>query len=126
MLRAVKSLLGSLAVVPFLVSDLRAFGRDAVQAVIDTGDMPSTMSGGHLPMHLYRWSELADLLRRNRCEIVAVSSSGFAIGRLHQGLLAGLTDEEREVVTNWAIQLAAEPGAIDTGEHIIGVVRKTS
>ncbi len=126
LLLSVMSLIGSVAHVRYLISDLRAFGREAVQAVIDSGDLPPVMSGGHLAMHLYRWSELAELLRRHRCDIVAASSSGLAIGRLHNEMLAALAPDEREAVTDWAIHLAPEPGAIDMGEHIIVVVRKTA
>ena len=125
-LLSVMALLGVVTLVPFLISDLRAYGREAVQAVIDTGDLPSTMIRGHAPMHLYRWSELSELLRRHPCEIVAASSSGFAIGLLHNELIAGMTEEERKVITDWAIELAPEPGAIDVCEHIIAVVRKAS
>jgi SAM-dependent methyltransferase len=123
---SVMSLIGSIAHVPYLVSDFRAFGKEAVQGVIDSGDLPPTMSGGHLAMHLYRWSELAELLRRHPCEIVAAYSSGLANGRLHHQLLADISDAERDALTDWAIQLAGEPGAIDMGEHIIAVVRKRS
>ena len=125
-LLSVMSLLGVVTPVRFLISDLRAYGRDAVQAVIDTGDLPSTMIRGHAPMHLYRWSELSELLRRHPCQIVAACSSGFAIGLLHNELIAAMTEEEREVITNWAIELAPERGAIDVSEHIIAVVRKES
>ena len=125
-LLSVMSLLGVVTPVRFLLSDLRTYGRDAVQAVIDTGDLPSTMIRGHAPMHLYRWSELSELLRRHPCEIVAACSSGFAIGLLHNELIAGMTEEERRLITNWAIDLAPEQGAIDVSEHIIAVVRKAS
>jgi SAM-dependent methyltransferase len=123
---SVMSLIGSLAHVPYLVSDMRAFGKEAVQAVIESGGLPPTMSGDHLAMHLYRWTELADLLRRHSCDIVAAYSSGLANGRLHHQLLADISDAERDALTGWAIQLAGEPGAIDMGEHIIAVVRKRS
>jgi ubiquinone/menaquinone biosynthesis C-methylase UbiE len=125
-LLSVMSLMGVVTPVRFLISDLRAFGQDAVQAVIDTGDLPSSMIRGHAPMHLYRWSELSELLRRHHCEIVAACSSGFAIGLLHNDLIADMTEEERKVITNWAIELAPELGAIDVSEHIIAVVRKAS
>jgi SAM-dependent methyltransferase len=123
---SVMSLIGSIGHLPYLLSDMHAFGQEAVQGVIDSGDLPSTMSGGHLAMHLYRWSELAELLRRHPCEIVAAYSSGLVNGRLHHQLLAAMTDAERDAMTGWAIQLADEPGAVDMGEHIIAVVRKRS
>jgi len=125
-LLSVMSLLGVVTPVRFLLSDLRAYGRDAVQGVIDTGDLPSTMTRGHAPMHLYRWAELSELLGRHPCEIVAACSSGFAIGLLHNELIFGMTEDERNLITDWAIELAPEQGAIDVSEHIIAVARKSS
>jgi hypothetical protein len=79
---------------------------------------------GHLPMHMYRWSKLEALLGRHSCAIVAASASALTFGRLHGELLASLTDDERALLTEWEIDLAAEPGAISMGEHIIAVARK--
>lgn len=125
LLLSVMSLVGSTAAgLPAVIDQARSHGSDAVTTVVETGDLPSALSGGHLPMHMYRWSELEGLLRRLRCEIMAASASGLAFGRLHHELLGGLTEAEREMVTRWAIDLGAEQGAIDMGEHIIAVVRK--
>ncbi len=107
-----------------VIDDLRNHGPEVVEAVIDTGDLPPMLSG-HAPMHMYRWSELRDLLERHPCRIVAASASGLSFGRVHRELHRGLTDEERERLTAWEIDLAAEPGAISMGEHIIAVVQKT-
>jgi ADP-ribose pyrophosphatase YjhB (NUDIX family) len=75
-------------------------------------------------MHMYRWSELRDLLERRPCRIVAASASGLTFGRIHRDLHLSLTEEEREQLTAWEIDLAAEPGAISMGEHIIAVMQK--
>jgi hypothetical protein len=37
-----------------------------------------------------------------------------------------MTEDERNLITDWAIELAPEQGAIDVSEHIIAVVRKSS
>ncbi len=103
--------------------DLRRYGPDVVEAVIHTGDLPAALSG-HAPMHMYRWSELRDLLERHRCRIVAASASSLSFGQLHRELHLTLTDDERALLTAWEIDLAAEPGAIGMGEHIIAVVQK--
>jgi SAM-dependent methyltransferase len=102
----------------------RSHGPEVVQAVIETGDLPSELSG-HAPMHMYRWGELRDLLERHSCRIVAASASGLSYGRVHRKLHLSLTDEERDRLAAWEIDLAAEPGAIGMGEHIIAVVEKS-
>jgi SAM-dependent methyltransferase len=86
-------------------------GPDAVLGVVATGHLP-TEFGGHLPMKMYRWSELSELLSAHG-EIVAATATGlFADAPEHQDLLAGLE-----------LDLGAERGAIDAGHHILAVVR---
>jgi ubiquinone/menaquinone biosynthesis C-methylase UbiE len=101
----------------------RSRGPQVVQAVIESGDLSPELSG-HAPMHMYRWSELRDLLGRHPCRIVTASASGLSYGRVHRDLHLSLSEEERERLTAWEIDLAAEPGALGIGEHIIAVVQK--
>jgi len=124
LLLSVMSLVGATAGgLAEVIDDLRTHGSDVVQAVIDTGDLPTELSS-HAPMHMYRWSELRDLLERHPCRIVTASASGLSYGRVHRDLHLSLSEEERERLTAWEIDLAAEPGAIGIGEHIIAVVQK--
>ncbi len=124
LLLSVMSLVGSAAGgLAAVIQDARTHGPEAVESVIETGDLPPELSG-HVAMHMYRWNELQALLGRHRCEIAAASASSLSFGRLHQELIAGLTDAERERLVRWEVDLAAEPGAISMGEHIIAVVRR--
>lgn len=126
LLVSVMSLVGATAAgLPAVIHHLRTHGRDVVDLVIRTGDLPSDLSG-HLPMHMFRWSELEVLLGRHACEVVAASASALTFGRLHSELLASLTDDERALLTAWEIDLAGDRGAISMGEHIIAVARKMS
>jgi 2-polyprenyl-3-methyl-5-hydroxy-6-metoxy-1,4-benzoquinol methylase len=89
----------------------RTYGPEAVQGVTSTGFLPEQY-GGHLPMKLYRWRELAALLA-SAGEVVAASATGlFRDAPDHADLL-----EELE------LDLGREPGAIDAGRHILAVVR---
>jgi hypothetical protein len=72
---------------------------------------------GHLPMQLFRWHELQELLARHG-EIVAASAAGLL-----------KTDEPddpalRDLLTRLELDLGAEPGAIDGGEHMLAVLRR--
>jgi len=72
---------------------------------------------GHLPMSVYRWPELREMLEPHG-EIVASSAAG---------LLASVDPEEpelRDLLERWEIDLAADPGAISCGQHILAVVRR--
>jgi len=124
LLLSVMSLVGSAAGgLAAVIEDARRHGPETVESVIETGDLPPELSG-HVAMHMYRWSELQALLGRQRCEIVAASASSLSFARLHQGLISSLSDAERERLIRWEIELAAEPGAVSMGEHIIAVVRR--
>jgi 2-polyprenyl-3-methyl-5-hydroxy-6-metoxy-1,4-benzoquinol methylase len=86
-------------------------GAHAVHRVTETGFLPQEY-GGHLPMKLYRWRELAALLA-SVGDVVAASATGlFRNAPEHADLLAELE-----------LDLGREPGAIDAGRHILAVVR---
>jgi SAM-dependent methyltransferase len=118
-LLSVMSLVG--AVWHYLDVLLGLAARDGVELtdeIIRTGFLPEKQDYGHLPMHLFRWRELQGLLARHG-EIVAASAAG---------LLKTDEPEEpelRELLTRLELDLGSEPGAIDGGEHMLAVMRKT-
>jgi SAM-dependent methyltransferase len=79
-----------------------------ILAVVESGVLPQSESG-HPAMKLYRWRELRALLEAHG-EVVAASATGLFHG--DSGLLARIE-----------LDLGAEPGAIDLGNHILAVVR---
>jgi SAM-dependent methyltransferase len=109
---SVMSLVGStIHALSGVLSVAGEYGPDAVLGVTATGHLP-TEYGGHLPMKMYRWSELSELLGAHG-EIAAATATGlFADSPEHLGLLSKLE-----------LDLGAEPGAIDAGHHILAVVR---
>jgi hypothetical protein len=109
---------------PAIVELASKVGFDAEADVLRTGNLPSGQAGGHLDMHLYRWSELQALLERHPCTIVAASASSVGHTPDIQRLLNEATESERAEIERWAIELAAEPGFVSAGEHIIAVVRR--
>jgi hypothetical protein len=87
------------------------YGSAAVSGVTASGLLPREY-GGHLPMKMYRWRELQELLSPHG-EIVAASATGlFKDSADHEDLLAEVE-----------LELGAEPGALDAGRHILAVVR---
>jgi hypothetical protein len=69
-------------------------------------------------MKLYRWSELEALLSRHGTIVAAAAA----------GLLPGPAPEEPELqafIGRVERELAAEPGALASGQHILAVVQKT-
>jgi SAM-dependent methyltransferase len=86
-------------------------GADAVTGVTATGFLPREY-GGHLPMKLYRWRELQELVSHHG-EIVAAAAAG----------LFKDSAEYEELLARVELDLGAEPGAIDAGRHILAVAR---
>jgi SAM-dependent methyltransferase len=115
---SVMSLLGAIShYLEIAVELARRDGVELMDEIVRTGFLPDKPDYGHLSMHLYRWRELEQLLSRHG-EIVA----GAAAGLLK-------TDEPnepelRDLLVRLELDLGAEPGAIDGGEHMLAVVRK--
>jgi SAM-dependent methyltransferase len=97
---------------------IERFGWDrAVAGVFATGLLDGEINDGHV-MRMYRWRELAALLGRHGCRVVAASASNFlSIGN----------EEAFALSEDWLeLEVAAcrEPGALDGGTHIVAVVEK--
>jgi ubiquinone/menaquinone biosynthesis C-methylase UbiE len=117
-LLSVMSLVGTVTHYAEVLLDLvRRDGSDVNHEIVRTGLLPQAEGYGHLPMKLYRWSELETLLTRHGT-VVAASAAG---------LLPTLYPEEpelREFVARVELELASEPGALSSGQHILAVLRK--
>jgi hypothetical protein len=102
---------------PALVELARRDGTRLNEAIVLTGLLGEDEGYGHLPMKLYRWSELQELL----------SGHGRIVHASAAGLLPALYPEEPELRTfleRVELELVEEPGALSCGEHIVAVVRK--
>lgn len=117
-LLSVMSLVGT--VVHFTQVVLDCARRDGVamnDEIMRTGLLPQGKGYGHLPMKLYRWSELETLLAQHGT-VVAASAAG---------LLPALYPDEpelREFIARVELELASEPGALSCGQHILAVLQK--
>ena len=102
---------------PQLLDLVRRDGLAPNDEIIRTGVLPQDEGYGHLPMKLYRWSELESLLSRHGT-VVAASAAG---------LVPALYPEEpelQEFIERVELELASEPGAVGCGQHILAVVQK--
>jgi ubiquinone/menaquinone biosynthesis C-methylase UbiE len=105
---------------PVVLEQVHEHGHEAVRRVFATGELPSELSDGHLPMRLYRWRELRELLGRHPGTVVAASACGV----LSPGLELPPDEETQRLLFAWELEAGAEPGALDCGEHLLAVVRK--
>jgi ubiquinone/menaquinone biosynthesis C-methylase UbiE len=117
-LLSVMSLIGTVIHFADMLLDLvRRDGPEPNDAIVRTGLLPQGEGYGHLPMKLYRWSELEALLSRHGT-IVAASAAGLLPARYPE------EPELKEFVARVELELAAEPGALSCGQHLLAVVRK--
>lgn len=116
---SVMSLLGAAAhYVDVLLELVARDGAARTEEILRTGFLPQAPGYGHLPMRLFRWRELHELLS-SRGEVVA----GAAAGLLRPAAQPE-TAELRDILVRAELDLGAEPAAIDAGEHMLAVVRK--
>jgi len=86
-------------------------GVDTVRRVTRTGQLPSELSGGHLDMRMYRASEVLALLEPYGTVVAASATGIFRDDGAPPELLADLE-----------LDLGAEPGAYDIGNHFLVVL----
>lgn len=98
-------------------------GQEVVDSVFQTGDLPPSLNNGH-GMRMYTFQELKGVLERTGCNVVAASASnGLTVGAAE----LDTTDEARwEMLLRWERTACREPGALDSGTHIIAVAQRAS
>jgi ubiquinone/menaquinone biosynthesis C-methylase UbiE len=115
---SVMSLVGTVThFLPMLLDLVRRDGVAKNEAIVRTGLLPDETDYGHLAMKLFRWSELEALL----------SPHGTIVDACAAGLLPSVQPDEpelREFLSFVELELAPEPGAISSGQHILAVLRR--
>ena len=115
-LLSVMSVVGTVVQYLDAVLDLvRRDGAERNEEIIRTGILPEDDGYGHLRMKMFRWRELESLLSRHGT-IVAASAAGLLRAEPEE-------PELREFLGRLELDLAADPGAIDCGPHILAIVR---
>lgn len=119
LLVSVMSLVGAVQAYADAVLEVTGkYGVALTEQIVATGLLPEGPDLGHLAMRLFRWRELKELLEQHG-EIVAASATG---------LLRPTRDPEdpelRALLARLELELAAEPGALDCGPHMLAVVRR--
>jgi SAM-dependent methyltransferase len=94
--------------------DSRGYGIEKIEEITATGMLPPAESG-HPAMKLYRWRELRDLLSVHG-EVVAASATAIFNLEPEEAELRGL-------IERLEVDFGAEAGAVESGPHILAVVR---
>lgn len=121
----VMSLIGTVRqFLPGITADIEQFGLAANEAVMTSGDLTGAVARGH-HCHMYRWSELASLLQRHACTVVAASASNcLSTGNEAELERIAADPDLWQSFLRWEIDFCKEPGALDGGTHLIAVVQR--
>ena len=115
---SVMSLVGTFThFLPIVLDLVRRDGVPKNDEIVRTGLLSDEPDYGHLPMKLFRWSELEALL----------SPHGTIVASSAAGLLPSADVDEPELaefLVRTELALAEEPGALSCGQHILAVLRK--
>ena len=110
---------------PWLIEFVRSDGIDVADRYIATGE-PDTAGDSGQPMHCYTWPEFEALLQRHSVELVAASASNFLAKIENIPLLEEIEQDPGfwDAFLRWEVACCKEPGVLDSGSHIIAVVRR--
>ncbi len=105
---------------------INAASLDENLAMVKTGDLcQETYQNCVQPRHLFTAKEFRELLERNKVTIEVLTASNSLATTWHDRLEDILTDEtKRNQLLQLEILASRQPGCLDTGTHIIGIVRK--
>jgi SAM-dependent methyltransferase len=98
------------------------------QKVIATGDLiPETYDNEGHHMHMFRAEELRAWLNQAKVQILTLSASNCLSTTWGEQLKEVRKDEDAWAnLLDWEVQACAEPGALDMGTHMIGIVKKST
>lgn len=110
-----------------IFDDIHNLGLPVLQKLFEDAnvvdELPSTP--GH-EMHMFRWSELRNLIEKYPCEVIAASACCFMANNLQIQDRLEKEMENQEVwdaFLQWELEFSREPGAIDAGTHLIVVLK---
>jgi hypothetical protein len=108
---------------PVMVGLIDTFGLAHMDHEIATGDLRFT-PGSH-SCQMYRWRELESLIAAQPCRLLAVSASNCMSLSDPETLQYFEADpQRRQWFVDWEIRLCREPGALDSGTHIVFAVER--
>ncbi len=103
-------------------------GLEILDELARTGDVVGKLaSNGTHQCHMFRWSELRDLLSKYPVDIMDVSATNFlSTGLAYEEVLTKvmIDTEKWNTFLKWELEFCKEPGALDGATHMLVVVKK--
>ena len=105
-------------------------GPDLYDGLTQTGDVVGILAGkSSHHCHMFRWSELRDILSKHPVEILDVSAANYlSNGLFNEEYLTKLMNDSEKwnMFLKWELDFCQEPGVIDGGTHMIVILRNQS
>lgn len=125
-LASVMSTIGSFRYfLPSVAVEIKTFSLDAVDTLLHSGDTRITQPDGHW-CRMFRWREVAEMIAGQPCRLLAASASNALSLGAPEAVdhLAGDPAVWSRLL-DWEEELAAEPGMLDGGTHILFAIEHT-
>jgi SAM-dependent methyltransferase len=126
--RVVASVMGAIGTLRFLVRVVPMYaaqGRlDRLKEVMATGDNRLDDEGAH-PCRMFRWREIEEMMARLPCVLRGASASNFLSSGDQQVIRLIEQDQALwELLLDWEEEYCGEPGALDSGTHLLFAVER--
>ena len=121
---SVMDLIGTLRTFVGAIPSYAANGRlEDLKHVMVTGD--NRLDEGAHPCRMFRWSEIEAMTRRQECVLLGASASNF-LSSGDQQVVAYIEQDEAlwDLLLGWEEEYCAEPGALDSGTHLLFAVER--
>lgn len=123
----IASVMASIGTLRFFVANYLTYANqarlDVLQRVMATGD--NRLDEKAHPCRMFRWREIDDIVRRLGCSLIGASSSNF-LSSGDQQVLALIEQNASQWprFLDWEEEFCAEPGALDSGTHMLFAVKR--
>ncbi|MHA1303182.1 MAG: class I SAM-dependent methyltransferase [Candidatus Heimdallarchaeaceae archaeon] len=122
---SVMSMLGTTQLYMDLVLDvINKYGIEVIEQLIEDGDVVGKVASGNHHCHMFRWSELKQMIEEFPCEILVASALNYLSNSHEEVQKEFFTQAELwKAFLKWELDFCKEPGAIDGGTHMIVVLK---
>jgi hypothetical protein len=123
-LASVMDAIGTLRILVRAIPMYAAKGRlEMLKQVMVTGD--NRLDEGSHPCRMFRWSEIEAMIRRLPCALLGASASNF-LSSGDREVVAHIEQDPAlwDLLLDWEEEYCAEPGALDSGTHLLFAVER--
>ncbi len=107
-----------------ILNEINELGPEPFDAVLRSGDTRHVAAQGHA-CRMFRWLEIAAMIDRHDCSLLAASASNcLSLGDQEAMARVRADPVLWSRFLGWEAELAAEPGALDGGTHIVFAVER--